>query len=252
MLTKSFLCTSVIVFSSVAVVQGMRDDSDALKDKINPRHLLMGETYGRDMQFVASVLSSSAHPDVRDGQGETALIKAARWNAIKAMTLLLAVKANVEARDQQGRTALVEATFQNCVDSIEVLIAAKANVCVEDIYGESVLLNAIRVGTINVIKLILAARADVNAPNFYQELPLHKAIVFGRVDVLKLLIETQADIDATSSSGKTALDFALYRPARREVIRALISRLLQTQWLRGPVELCDMIVDYCDDDDAKE
>lgn len=101
------------------------------------------------------------------------------------------------------------------------------------------------------MKLILAAKADVNAPNFYQKLPLHKAIVYERVDVLKLLIDAQADIDAPSSSGKTALDFALHRPARSEVIRALISRLLQTQWLRGPVELCDMIVDYCDDD-AKE
>ncbi|MBB3122117.1 ankyrin repeat domain-containing protein [Pseudoduganella violacea] len=127
-----------------------------------------------DVGRVKTVLARGLDPNVHEPErGETGLIVAMRYDAMKVFGVLMAhPKIQLEAQAANGSTALMMAAF-------------KRNQA--------------------AVKKMIASGAQVNRPGWA---PLHFAAAAGDTDMIALLLEHHAYIDAASPSGMTPLMIA--------------------------------------------
>src|SRR5208283_2405562 len=103
--------------------------------------------------------------DLKDKNGDTALMLAA-WNDHKdIVNLLIKAGADLNLKNNFGDTALIWATTYNQKDIAELLINEGANINLKDINGDTALILA----SFNkdIIELLIKAGADVNLKNNY-------------------------------------------------------------------------------------
>lgn len=113
--------------------------------------------------MVRLLLESGADPESSFGQGETALMTAARTGNPEVVQLLLARGAKASAQEQwRGQTALMWAAAEGHTEAVRLLLAAGADRDARSKAGFSALLFAIREGRIGSVKALLDAGADVN------------------------------------------------------------------------------------------
>ncbi|MEO5933507.1 MAG: ankyrin repeat domain-containing protein [Duganella sp.] len=135
---------------------------------------------------VKKVLSRGLNPNVRDPNGETGLIVAMRYEAVKVGTLLMDQPAiDLEAKAPNGNTALMMAAFRQ---------------------NKAVVLDMIKRG------------AQVNQKGWTA---LHYAAAAGSVEIASILLEQHAYIDAESPSGMTPLMMAA-REGQEQVVELLL------------------------------
>jgi len=136
---------------------------------------------------VKAVLARGLDPNVREpGRGETGLIVAMRYDAMKIANLLLAhPKLKIDEQAPNGNTALMMAAFQK---------------------------------NKNAVMAMLAKGAQVNRPGWTA---LHYAVAAGDLDIMKLLLERSAYIDAESPTGTTPLMLAA-REGQEEAVQLLL------------------------------
>lgn len=141
-----------------------------------------------DDRAVRTVLARGLDPNITDPErGETGLIIAMRYGAMKVADLLLAQpKLQVDQAAPNGNTALMMAAFQKNKPAVMAL---------------------------------LAKGAQINRPGWTA---LHYAAAAGDLDIMKLLLERHAYIDAESPSGMTPLMLAA-----REGMEDAVQLLLQ-------------------------
>lgn len=101
-----------------------------------------GETEEFEMVRLATrifelLISHGAKVNLRDSEGFTALIYAARSENPLLLKLLLSHRANVNTQAKNGRTALMEAANENELENVRILLQAGAGVNLEDDEGET-------------------------------------------------------------------------------------------------------------------
>ena len=84
-------------------------------------------TRRRDLGWIGFLLQRGANPDVRDGEGATALVLAATTGFSEAVRVLLVVKAPVDAPNRLGETALMKAVQARDPLSARMLLDAGAD-----------------------------------------------------------------------------------------------------------------------------
>ncbi|HWW72572.1 MAG TPA: ankyrin repeat domain-containing protein [Duganella sp.] len=135
---------------------------------------------------VKKVLARGLNPNVRDPNGETGLIVAMRYEAVKVGTLLMDQPGiDLEAKAPNGNTALMMAAFRQ---------------------NKAVVLDMIKRG------------AQVNQKGWTA---LHYAAAAGSVEIATILLEHHAYIDAESPSGMTPLMMAA-REGQEQVVELLL------------------------------
>jgi hypothetical protein len=130
-------------------------------------------------QMLKSLLEHGAALEVRDSNGDTPLLLAARRADKDALALLLANKADVNAQNKNGLSPL------------HVLV----------------LLNQNRDAKL-LVKLLLAAGADVNARDKDGNTPLWSAADGKQREMAELLLAHKADPNERNNAGHTSLDLA--------------------------------------------
>ena len=174
--------------------------------RINPQKFLdLCETGPAEQ--IASAIEAGVDANVRDGQGETALMKAAKRNGIDAMRVLIAADANINARDSDGDTALMFAAGKNTVEVVNALIAAGADVNARNGNGESALMKAAAGNTPAVIDALIEAGAGDDADENGQT-SLMKAAAGNTPEALDALLEAGAYVRARDKDGRRAIDYA--------------------------------------------
>ena len=105
---------------SGAVIINTRDAStgDA------PIHIV---TKRRDTQWLSFLLAKGANPDMRDGNGNTALMLAAQVGFAEGLALLIDRRAQVDLGNNSGETPLIRAVQNRDIATVRVLLAAGAN-----------------------------------------------------------------------------------------------------------------------------
>lgn len=153
-----------------------------------------------DERAVRAVLARGLDPNIADPErGETGLIIAMRYNAMKVAQLLLAQPAlRVDQAAPNGNTALMMAAFQKNKPAVLAL---------------------------------LAKGAQVNRPGWTA---LHYAAAAGDLDIIRLLLERHAYIDAESPTGMTPL-MLVAREGMEESVHLLLqegadARLKDRAW----------------------
>lgn len=101
---------------------------------------LMIVTKGRDLTWMNFMLGNGAKTEIKDRQGNTALIAAAQIGFTEGVQLLLRTGASVDAVNNAGETGLILATQHRDVATVRALLAARANPKLADrVAGKSAL-----------------------------------------------------------------------------------------------------------------
>jgi len=179
--------------------------------------------------------------NARDGEGNTALMAAARVGNVELLTVLLRRGANVNAQNRHGVRALTFAVLKSDLAAVALLLAHEAEPNYADQHGASPLALAIlrrqakiasllsqrkadphlegrwtaadllniacANGDVDSVKLLVEAGVDPNAVGQDQAIPLISAVLSGSQPTAAYLLERGADPERRLD-GRTALDYA--------------------------------------------
>ncbi len=129
--------------------------------------MLQGASEG-NFALVKRSLENRAEVDIKNEEGETALILAAWYGSPEIVSLLLENGANVNAQDKDGYTAIAKAASLGVgrhYEITEILIQASANVNIKTKEGKSPFLLAILNGHTDLGNVLKEAGAK-EEPNF--------------------------------------------------------------------------------------
>lgn len=175
---------------------------------------------------VKAVLARGLDPNVREpGRGETGLIVAMRYDAMKIANLLLAhPKLNIDQQAPNGNTALMMAAFQKNKPAVLAILAKGAQV---NRPGWTALHYAAAAGDLGIMKLLLDRSAYIDAESPTGTTPLMIAAREGQEEAVQLLLEEGADASLKDRAWKeNAADFAIraQKPWIAEQIRRFSGR----------------------------
>lgn len=151
--------------------------------------------------IVQTLLEGGADPDIRQGDGATALHHAAHQDNVDSARLLIEAGATATIANELGATPLWLAARNGSAAMVDRLLNAGADVNVTLIMGETPLMTAARGGHLETVRLLLSRGAEVNATEQERhQTALMWAVAQGHVGVVQLLIASGADIHARTTA----------------------------------------------------
>ena len=117
----------------------------------------------------ARQLLGKVDPNVRQGDGATALHWAAHWNNLDLAKQLIQAGADVNVANDNGVSPLYLACMNASAPMAEVLLGAGADPNAASLTGETPLMTATRTGSLEVVDKLLARGARVNVDEHVQE-----------------------------------------------------------------------------------
>ena len=185
--------------------------------------VLVEAAKGKDLSLLRALLEEHADPNVRQGDGATALHWAAHWDDLNAARLLVQAGASVNAINDNGVTALALASTNGSAPMVALLLGAGADPNLARPSGETPLMLAARTGKSDVVDTLLAHGADLHATERSKgQTALMWAAAEGHVAAVKTLLRHGADASVGSRSGFMPLMFAA-AAGNKEVTELLLA-----------------------------
>lgn len=142
---------------------------------------------------------------------------------IAANGRVLAVSvAAIQLREEEGVTALMRAARDGERENVMALLEQGVALEARDAYGWTALKYAAANGDSETVKALLKKGAEVNTVDVNDDTPLMAAATYGNLDAVKRLIEKGADVNRTNKNGDTALTKAI--SARRNKIVEVLKK----------------------------
>jgi uncharacterized protein len=163
----------------------------------------------QDLQQVRTLLNQRVDVNARSGDGSTALLWAAHWNALETAGLLIRAGADANALNDFRMTPLSQACTNGSAPFVDLLLKAGANPNTPVATFVPPVMTCARSGSAAAVRMLLTGGADVNAKEPAQnQTALMWAAAEHHPDVVRTLIEAKADLHARTKNGFTALHFA--------------------------------------------
>lgn len=116
---------------------------------------------------------------------------------------------NINMRDHQGQTALLRAVNAGQSEEARRIVDSGADVNIGTEEGVTPLINAAGMGNVEVVRLLIEKGADVNKATNSNYTALMSASLNGHYKIVQVLLDAGADPNLKDkASGKTALSFA--------------------------------------------
>jgi len=178
-----------------------------------------------DDRAVKAVLARGLDPNLHDPErGETGLIIAMRYDAMRVARVLLADPGlKVDEQAPNGNTALMMAAFKKNKPAILAMLEKGAQV---NRPGWTALHYAAAAGDLDIMKLLLERHAHIDAASPTGTTPLMLAAQEGQEDAVKLLLQAGADAALKDRAWReNAAEFAIraQKPWIAEQIRKHLS-----------------------------
>ena len=157
---------------------------------------------------IDELLQKNVSIDIKDQEGETALMLAVRLGHAEIARKLLLHGADPKLTNHHGQTALIMASEKGNMAIVRLLLESGAEVNAQDSRGRfpfagwTALMFAARSGQAEAVKVLIANGADVNAKA--GETALMKAAYWGHKEIIALLIAAGADVHTRNEDGETA------------------------------------------------
>jgi ankyrin repeat protein len=202
----------------------MQKDVEAFVDHQNGDGLtaLLRAASRGHRKVVKLLLDKGADPNLLTTWGTTALIRAAGEGHTEVLKLLLDFGADPNLKDSHG-TALAYAAGRGCTEAVELLLDRGADANLENRSGWTALMWAARFGHMEIVKLLLANGADVNFQSGLNDTALIWAASVGHTEAVKLLLDNGADPNLRNAVGMTALMQAA-RYGHTEAVKLLLDK----------------------------
>jgi ankyrin repeat protein len=184
---------------------------------------LIDAVRNQDLQQVQKLLTQHADVNARSGDGSTALLWAAHWNALEIAGLLIRAGADTNAANDFRMTPLSEACTNGSVGMVDLLLKAGANPNTAIATGVPPIMACAKTGSAAAVRALIAGDADANARESAQhQTALMWAAAEHHPDVVRVLIDAKANVQARTRNGFTALHFAA-REGDTESARLLLA-----------------------------
>jgi uncharacterized protein len=172
---------------------------------------------------VRALLIQHADVNTRSGDGSSAILWAAHWNALETAELLIRAGADVNAANDFRMTPLSQACTNGSAAFVGLLLKAGANPNTPVATGVPTIMTCARSGNVEAVGKLIAGGADVNAKEPSQnQTALMWAAAEHHPDIVGALIQAKADTRTHTRNGFTALHFAA-REGDIESARVLLS-----------------------------
>ena len=211
---KSVLSKAIEQNAGVEVVEFLREKGaiEWVISKEEAKKLSKGfwndEGDFKSLEEIKSLLKKGADLEAKDGDGETALLMAARRGHIEVVKYLVENGADLEAKDKDGDTALVGAAIWGKLDVVKCLAECGADLEAKDKDGRTALIKAANLVQFDVVKCLAECGADLDVKDEDGRTALMIATCWGELDGVKCLAECGADLEAKDKDGRTVLDIA--------------------------------------------
>ena len=170
---------------------------------------------------VKSMLDRGMDPNTIDPEGEPALIRSLRENALAVFDALLAhPDIDVNRHNTVDENAIMVAAFRGRLDLVRKLLLQEAEV---NKTGWTALHYAAAVGNNDIVALLLDKSAYIDAESPNRTTPLMMAARGGHIRTVKLLLDEGADSSVKNEQGMTVLDFA-EQHGQTEIVEGLKAR----------------------------
>ncbi len=215
-------CAALAMFAMPAFATAAADEADLEADKVSFFRAVQID----DDRTVKTVLARGLDPNLHDPErGETGLILAMRYGAMKVARVLLAHSGlKVDEQASNGNTALMMAAFQKNKSAVLALLEKGAQI---NRPGWTALHYAAAAGDLDIMKLLLERHAYIDAASPTGTTPLMLAAREGQEEAVSLLLEEGADATLKDRAWhENAAEFAIraQKPWIAEQIRKHLSR----------------------------
>jgi ankyrin repeat protein len=184
------------------LVNGGQNEAAAASDNLIYPVLRSGSPEGLE-----ALLAGGLSPDVRDGDGNTLLMRAAIYGGVDLVHALLDRGMDVNATNTAGATALMRAAADPA--KVKLLLERGADVNARSLAGNHALILAARgYGASEAVQLLLEAGADVKATNIFGVSPFLTAVASGDQKSVRLLLDKGAEPDVRLGEGLEAFIFS--------------------------------------------
>jgi hypothetical protein len=171
--------------------------------------LLMTSASNDDAAGIERAVADGVFVDVRDGQGTTALMTAARRGASRAAQALLRAKASPDLRNISNDSALDLAITSGHEALALMLVDAHADIRAGGIHGRTPLYLAASSGACQVLEKLIALGAPIAQKDQQGWTPLMAAASSGKLACVRALLAAGADPSVALADGRRALDISL-------------------------------------------
>ena len=196
-------------------------------DAADPAAALRDAAGRGDAAVVRSLLEQGAPVDARDGQGATALVRAAYGNHVDVAAVLVQAGADVDLQDDTRQSAYLIATSEVGDDLrlLDLTLGAGADLDAKDSYNGTGLIRAAERAHVQIVERLLQVGIDRDHVNRLGYTALHEAVVFGEGGpadqaTVAALVAGGVALDIPDGNGETALAHA-ERSGQREVASIL-------------------------------
>ena len=178
-------------------------------------NLLMASARTDDAPGIERSVASGVFIDVRDDQGITALMEAARHGATRAAQVLVRAKASLDLRSSSNESALDLAINQGHEALALQLVDAHADIHAGGNHGRTPLFLAARACTSQVLKKLVALGAAIAQKDEQGWTPLMAAAASGKAVCVRDLLAAGADPSVALADGRRAVDMSIASAASR-------------------------------------
>jgi ankyrin repeat protein len=126
---------------------------------------------------------------------------------------------NVNVRDKDGNTALMLASITGDPAIVTLLIGKGADINARSTAGYTALMYVSSKGDTAMAKLLIKKGTDVNIRNNDGNTALMLASLNGNFETAKLLVESGADVNARNNKGSTALKYSFLDTRLEQLLR---------------------------------
>jgi len=185
--------------------------------------LCLASALGLERAVEMFLLEKGAELEIKDEDGRTPLLWAARMGHDVVVKLLLERGAEPETKNKNGQTSLSWATENGHNIVVKLLLEKGTELETKDEDGRTPLSRATGMGRNTVVKLLLERGAELETKDKKGSTPLSWAAVYGRDAVIKLLLEGGAKLETKDEDGRTPLSRAAEN-GHDTVVKLLLER----------------------------
>jgi ankyrin repeat protein len=133
--------------------------------------------------------------------------------------LFLKAGMNINVRDKDGNTALMLASMVGDPQIVNLLIGKGADINARSAAGYTALMYVSSKGDTAMAKLLIKKGTDVNIRNNDGDTALMLASLNGNLEAAKLLVESGADVNIRDNKGNTALKYSFLDARLEQLLR---------------------------------
>ena len=195
-------------FKSVEILASSKNVNLNVRDE-EGQTALMYAVDDIDSNNIKCLIRNGADLDVKDPFGKTALAKAAMFDKVKKVRLLADYGADLNICDIRGRTILMDFASRSNVDMVDFLARKGADLNIVNNVKETALIEAIDREDYKIVEILVKKGANLDIGDGLGQTALMKAVKMGDEKMAKLLIEGGADLNVQDNLGRTAAIISL-------------------------------------------